>query len=110
MGNRDSLGEFEQLVLLAVWKLDKKAYGTSIREAIEEATERLIAIGALYTTLERLQEKGFVESALGEATAERGGRAKRFFSITGSGASILRKNLAAVRALSAGFLGVGDSL
>lgn len=110
MGSRDNLGEFEQLTLMAVWRLGRKAYGTSIREAVEQATDRAVAIGALYTTLDRLQVKGLVTSELGEATPERGGRAKRFFTVTPKGGEALRKSLKAIRALSEGFLPAGESI
>ena len=77
---RLSLGEFEELVLLAIIKLQDNAYGTTIRETLESA-ERPTSIGALYATLDRLENKGFVSSFQGDPTQERGGRAKRFFSV-----------------------------
>jgi PadR family transcriptional regulator len=83
------LGEFEELVLLAILKLREGAYGTTIRDALEEATGRSISVGALYATLDRLERKGFVKSWQGEATAERGGRAKRYFDIELSGKQVL---------------------
>jgi PadR family transcriptional regulator PadR len=96
---REGLGEFEQLALLAVYRLGKEAYGTTIREAIEDATERKISIGALYTTLDRLESKGYVSSELGEPTPERGGRAKRYFTITASGVGAMKRAVQAVRNL-----------
>lgn len=75
------IGEFEELVLLAILSLRKDAYGVKIGEAITEATGRSVSIGALYTTLTRLEEKGLISSWMGEATAERGGRAKKYFKI-----------------------------
>jgi PadR family transcriptional regulator PadR len=102
MGKREFLGEFELLILLAVLRLKDQAYGMRIRQEIEESCERETAIGSVYLTLERLQEKGFVESALGDATEVRGGRAKRFFTVNRSGREILRRSLRAVRNLSAG--------
>ena|SRR3984957_9289638 len=104
MAYREGLGEFEQLALLAVYRLGKEAYGTSIRQAIEKAVERSISIGALYTTLDRLQIKGYVSSELGEPTPERGGRAKRFFSITPSGEGAIKRTLQGVRKLAPEFL------
>jgi DNA-binding PadR family transcriptional regulator len=104
------LGEFEQLTLLAIWRLGREAYGTTIREEIEQATSRPIAIGALYTTLDRLQQKGFVDSELGEATPERGGRAKRFFTVTPKGGEAMRKSLKAIRNLATGFLPSTEAL
>jgi DNA-binding PadR family transcriptional regulator len=91
MKNQDSyLGEFEELVLLAILKLKDNAYGTAVRDALEEATGRSISIGALYATFDRLERKGFVKSWQGEATPERGGRAKRYFDIEPNGREALR--------------------
>jgi PadR family transcriptional regulator, regulatory protein PadR len=81
-----SLGEFEQVVLLAILRLDNHAYGVTIRCEIIKCTGREPSPGALYTTLDRLEEKGFVTSFLGDPTPERGGRAKRFFTVTKKGA------------------------
>ena len=80
-----ALGEFEQVVLLAILRLGEDAYGVSIRREIVERTEREPAPGALYTTLDRLEEKGLVASKYGDPTPERGGRAKRYFTVTGAG-------------------------
>jgi DNA-binding PadR family transcriptional regulator len=82
----DTLGEFEQIVLLAVLRLADDAYGVSIRELIADRTDRQPSAGALYTTLDRLEEKGFVTSRFGDPTPSRGGRAKRFFKVTSAGA------------------------
>ena len=79
------LGEFEQVVLLAVLRLGDEAYGVTIRREIATCTEREPAPGALYTTLERLEQKGLVTSTYGDPTPERGGRAKRYFTVTPSG-------------------------
>jgi PadR family transcriptional regulator PadR len=89
-GNNSPLGEFEHIVLLALLRLGDNAYGMSVRITIQELINRDISIGAIYTTLERLEQKGFVESRLGEATSKRGGRAKKYFSVTGSGRKALR--------------------
>ena len=110
MGSRSNLGEFEQLALLAILRLGQNAYGTTIREAIEHATSRVVAIGALYTTLDRLERKGFVQSESGEPTPERGGRAKRYFTLTSSGELLLRKSLEALRALSLDFQFQGERI
>lgn len=80
-----ALGEFEQIVLLAILRLGENAYGVTIREEIQARTDREPAPGALYTTLDRLEEKGLVSSHLGDPTPERGGRAKRFFQVTAIG-------------------------
>lgn len=80
-----SLGEFEQVVLLAILRLGEQAYGVTIGQEIAACTGREIAPGALYTTLDRLEEKGLVSSRIGEATPRRGGRAKRYFFVTKRG-------------------------
>jgi PadR family transcriptional regulator PadR len=89
MGRPASLGEFEQIVLLAILRLDKDAYGVSIRAEIAARTGREPAPGALYTTLDRMEEKGMVRSWMGEATPQRGGRPKRRFAVTRAGRSAL---------------------
>lgn len=91
MGKGDSLGEFEQLVLLALLRLGEAAYGMRVRREIETRTGREASIGAVYATLDRLATKGLVASSLAEPTAERGGRAKRVFVITGEGTRALRR-------------------
>ena len=79
------LGEFEYLILTAAARLADDAYGATIRGAIEEATGSACSIGALYTTIDRLEQKGFIKTRMGEATAVRGGRAKRMVRITPKG-------------------------
>lgn len=79
------LGEFEELVLLTVASLGEEAYGVSIQQDIETRCRRNISIGALHSTITRLEEKGFLKSWLGGATQERGGRSKRFYEITQAG-------------------------
>jgi DNA-binding PadR family transcriptional regulator len=83
-------GHFEQLILLATARLSPDAYGLSIREDISARTGRDVSVGAVYATLERLEQKGMVASRLGDPTPERGGRAKRLFALTPAGASALR--------------------
>ena len=85
------LGEFEQIVLLTLVRLGDDAYGMSVRASIHELISRDVSIGAIYTTLERLQNKGYVKSKMGEATAKRGGRAKKYFIVTGSGRRALNQ-------------------
>jgi PadR family transcriptional regulator len=87
--NKPYLGEFEELMLLAILRLRDNAYGMTIRQTVEEATGRSTSIGQIYTTLERLEQKGFVSSRQGEATPERGGRAKKYFKVEGTGAQAL---------------------
>jgi PadR family transcriptional regulator, regulatory protein PadR len=84
-----SLGEFEQIVLLAVLRLGEDAYGVTIRAEIAACAGRVPAPGALYTTLDRLEEKGILRSRVGEATPQRGGRAKRYFALTKNGLAAL---------------------
>lgn len=79
------LGELEELVLLTVAVLGKEAYGVSIQREIEARSDRRITIGGLHSTITRLEEKGFLKSWVGGATAERGGRSKRYYEITTSG-------------------------
>jgi PadR family transcriptional regulator PadR len=83
--SREALGNFELMVLLALIRLGDDAYGVPISELIEESTHREVLLGSVYAALERLEAKGFVSSEVGEPTAERGGRAKRYFRITKSG-------------------------
>jgi PadR family transcriptional regulator, regulatory protein PadR len=96
------LGEFEQLVLLAVLRLGDEAYAVTIRRAIEEAAARHVSRGALYTTLERLEAKGLLSSRMGEPTADRGGRARRYHKVSAAGMRALRAAQDAVSRLSAG--------
>lgn len=100
----DNLGEFEQLVVLAILRLRENAYGMTVRRELEERAGRKVTIGALYSTLDRLQEKGFITSELGEPTPERGGRAKRFFTLSPSGREALDKSLRAVQKLADGYV------
>lgn len=83
------LGEFEHLVLAAIGHLDGKGYGVTILEEIRRRTGRTPTIGAVYTTLARLETKGYVRSWLGDATGERGGRAKRHFALRSEGTRAL---------------------
>ena len=76
------LGEFEELVLLTVAILQEEAYGVLIRQELETRTERQVSVSALQTALRRMENKGYLESELGEATAVRGGKRKRYFKIT----------------------------
>ena len=79
------LGQFELMVLLALMRLGEDAYGVTIADELEKETGREVVTANVYATLERLQDRGFVSSSLGDATPERGGRAKRYFQITGAG-------------------------
>jgi DNA-binding PadR family transcriptional regulator len=96
------LGEFEHLVLLAVLRLGEDAYAVPIRAEIEERAGRAVARGALYTTLDRLEQKSLLRSRLGEALAERGGRPRRYYTVTARGRACLRAAREAIDRLSAG--------
>src|SRR5918997_3220109 len=85
------LGEFEQLVLLAIAHLRDEAYGVPIVEAIERRTGRAVSRAAVYVTLRRLQDKGFITSWLGDPTPERGGKARRYVTLEPEGARALRE-------------------
>ena len=85
------LGEFEELVLLAVCILYEDAYGLSIMDEIEKRGKRTVTISSVHKALMRLEQKGFLRSHMGGATEERGGRKKRLFTITGSGKSALQE-------------------
>jgi DNA-binding PadR family transcriptional regulator len=90
MSHRETLGEFEQSVLLAVAHLGDDAYGVTIRREIERRGRRPVAVGALYTALDRLERKGFLSSTMSDPTPERGGRSKRHFRLRPAGAAALR--------------------
>jgi DNA-binding PadR family transcriptional regulator len=83
-------GDFEQQVLLAVWRLGDGAYGSAVRDEIEARTGHDVAHGAVYVTLVRLEKKGFLRSSLSDPTPVRGGKAKRFFRITPEGVAGVR--------------------
>lgn len=86
-----SIGEFEEIVMLTVAVLYKNAYGISIKEEIEQRLHRKVSVGAMRTALQRLEDKGFLDSELGEATAVRGGKRKRFFKVTPYGKKALEQ-------------------
>jgi PadR family transcriptional regulator PadR len=85
------LGEFEELVLLTIASLNDDAYGVAIQQDIEKRADRNISIGALHSTITRLEEKGFLKSHMGDPTQERGGRRKRYFEITYEGKVVLNQ-------------------
>jgi DNA-binding PadR family transcriptional regulator len=87
----DALSNFELMVLLAVLRLGDEAYGVPIAEEIEKRRRKAVSIGSVYAALDRLSSKGFVVSELGEATAERGGKAKKYFRIAGKGLAEVRE-------------------
>ena len=85
----ERLGEFEELTLLAIRAIDPPVYGVPIQRFLEKMTGRDVTMGAVYSALDRLEAKGFVTSMFGASTAERGGKAKRLFSITTAGVRTL---------------------
>jgi PadR family transcriptional regulator PadR len=97
-----ALGEFEQIVLMAVVRLEDDAYGATIRRDIEARTGRRLSISAVYTTLERLELKGLVDSRIGEPTPERGGRRRKHFALKPAGARALRAAYSAYTEMAAG--------
>ncbi len=86
-----NLGEFQEIVLLSILILDDEAYGLRIQKEIIQRLNRSISRGALHAALTRLEEKDFVSSTFGGATAERGGRRKRFYTLTNSGKAALKQ-------------------
>ena len=90
MGQHEHLGSFEQAVLLAVAHLGEAAYGVTIRREIETRTGQAVAVGALYTALDRLERKGLVSSTMSEPTPERGGRSRRHVRLRPAGAAALK--------------------
>lgn len=85
------LGEFEEIVLLTVAILRDEAYGVKVIEEMEERLKRKVSIGSLQTVLRRLEKKGYLSSQFGEATKERGGKRKRYFSLTNYGQTALHE-------------------
>jgi len=85
-----NLGEFEELVLLAVCILDGNAYGITVKNEVEKHSQRTVLLGAVHITLYRLQDKGLLQSELGNASEKRGDRRKRLFKITDKGMALLR--------------------
>jgi PadR family transcriptional regulator PadR len=104
MNSRGHFGEWELMVILALMRLGDDAYGVPICREIEEQTGREVSVGSVYATLERLEEKGFVSSAVGQPTAERGGRAKRYFRVTTNGVREVRRTQRSLMNLWSGLL------
>jgi PadR family transcriptional regulator PadR len=100
---REILGSFEYQILMILIQRPDNAYGTTVREAIEEQTGRSVSAGAMYTTLERLEKKGLVSSRWGEATPERGGRRKRYYKIEAAGIEAAQRS----ESILAGFATLG---
>jgi len=102
MSGRDYLGEFEHVVLLALLRLDERAYGVTVRGEIQARIKREVSIGAVYATLDRLQTKGYVKSFHGDPTPERGGRSKRFFRVTAKGMAAVSRTHRALDMMTEG--------
>ena len=88
------LGEFEELILLTVGALNNEAYGVAVMDEINEQTSRNVNISAVHAVLRRLEDKGYVKSTMGGATNERGGRRKRYFSLTMIGKKAVDESMA----------------
>jgi PadR family transcriptional regulator len=96
------LGDFELLVLLAILRAEGDAYGSSILKELHDRSGRAVSRGALYVTLDRLESKGYVSSRTGDATAVRGGRPRRYYTVRPTGLALLRQSLDALRRMSEG--------
>ena len=96
MPRGDTCGQFEQLVLTAILTLDEDAYGVTIHRKVQElSSPKSVTLGAVYVTLDRLEEKAFVSSWLSDPTPERGGRSKRYYKVETAGESALRESMLA---------------
>lgn len=96
------IGEFEQLVMLALLRVGEDAYGVPIHEELAARARRSVSVAAVYKTLERLEAKGYVSTRIGEPTAERGGRRRKYFKLEPPGRQALRESLATLRRMTAG--------
>jgi len=96
------LGEFEQILLLALLRLEPEAYGASIRHEIEARTGRLVLLSSVYTTLDRLERKELVSHWMGDPTPERGGRRKKFYRLLPTGAKAVASSVRSVQQMAAG--------
>ena len=97
-----NVGDFEQLVLLGVLQLGGDAYGAAIRQEIHARSGRDVSINAVYTTLDRLEQKGLLSSWVGEPTAQRGGRRRKFYEVRPAGLAAIRQAYLALRAMANG--------
>jgi DNA-binding PadR family transcriptional regulator len=95
-------GEFEMLLMLAVMRLGRDAYGVTIREELENETSRTLTLGTVYKTLGRLEDKGHLRSRVSEPVAERGGRRKKLYELTPSGSAAIQQSLADLLNLTRG--------
>lgn len=95
-----ALGDLEKFILMAIINNHNDAYGVEIKREIKEKINKDVSIGALYTTLDRLEAKSFIESRMGESTEERGGRAKKYFRVTALGQNTLNQSLREIAQMS----------
>jgi PadR family transcriptional regulator PadR len=102
MAKGDFLGEFEYIVMLSLLRLGDAAYGMTIRQDIEECTERLVAVGAVYAALDRLEDKGYIHSIEGATTRGRGGRSKTYFTVNADGLRAVRQTRSVFRRMEKG--------
>src|SRR5437868_8390060 len=102
MPGRDYLGEFEHIMVLALLRLEDRAYGVTVRQEIELRTHREVSIGAVYATLDRLETKGYVKSRRGDPTPERGGRSQRFCRVTARGMAAVNRTQRALHSMTEG--------
>ena len=109
-GEPTYLGEFERVVLLAVLRLGDDAYGVTIQNELERETSRELTVGAIYKTLGRLQEKGYVSVRIGDPTPQRGGRRKKYYRVDPLGSRALRQSVTDLRRLTRGLDRVLEAL
>jgi PadR family transcriptional regulator, regulatory protein PadR len=109
MASPVNLGEFEQLILLAILRLGDEAYGVTIRAELADRAGRAVARGALYTALERLETKGLITSRMSDSTPQRGGRAKRLVTVSAAGVEALTRALKSYERLLDGLNLVGGT-
>ena len=107
MGSKGYLGEFEHMVLLAILRKGDLAYGVEVRRELEQRTGRRVSRGAFYTTLDRLQNKGYLSWTTRAVEGWRGGRPQRHFEVTASGTEQLQRSHAALTRLWSGLAGFG---
>jgi PadR family transcriptional regulator len=110
MKRGELLGSLEYIILLALMRLNGSAHGMNVRREIEERTGRNISIGAVYSTLERLEAKEYVSSFTGEPTPERGGRAKRLFRVEAAGKRALQISERTIRSMTVGLKGRWETI
>ncbi len=103
--SQDYLGEFEQMVLLSIMRLGEEAYGLAIRDELADVAGREPSSGALYTTLDRMESKGLIQSRAGSGGRERGGRPRRYVRVTAQGREMLSQSRSTLLALWDGLEG-----